>query len=138
MIIISPLSVTLPRKRSAGKRIYLNMNWYRNVYFQTNNAAKAQYKLELLPQLAGARKLQWPVKINYRYFLRQKCDVANVHAVVEKFFLDVLVELGKLPDDSIQYVVGSCYIAAGIDRRNPRAEIEIIENYQPQETRSTK
>lgn len=131
MVIISPLSVTLPRKRSIGRRIYLNLNWYRNAHYQINNAAKSQYKLELLPQLAKARKLQWPVKINYRYFLRQKCDVSNVHAVVEKYFLDVLVELGKLPDDSIQYVVGASYIAAGIDRKNPRAEIEILENYQP-------
>ena len=130
-MIISPLSVTLPRRKSGGRRIYLNLNWYRNVHFQINNQAKLQYKTEMLPQLSRLARLTWPVKIKYRYYLRQKCDVGNIHAVVEKFFLDVLVAMGKLPDDNIQYVVGASYIVAGIDRKNPRAEIEFIENYQP-------
>ena len=130
-MIISPLSVTLPRRKSCGRRIYLNLNWYRNVHFQINNQAKLQYKAEMMPQLSRLARLTWPVKIKYRYYLRQKCDVSNVHAVIEKYFLDVLVAMGKLPDDNIQYVVGASYIVAGIDRKNPRAEIDFIENYQP-------
>lgn len=129
-MIISPLSVTLQRKKSAGRRINLNLNWYRNVHFQINNQAKLEYKSLMMPQLARLARLTCPVKIKYRYFLRQKCDVGNIHAVVEKFFLDVLVSMGKLPDDNIQYVVGASYVVAGIDRKNPRAEIEILENYQ--------
>lgn len=130
-MIVSPLSITLPRKKSGGRRIYLNLNWYRNAHHQTNNQAKVQYKAVMMPQLAKLERLTWPVKIKYRYFLRQKCDVGNVHAVIEKYFLDVLVAMNKLPDDSIQYVVGASYICAGIDRKNPRVEIEFMENYQP-------
>ena len=129
-MIISPLSVTLPRKKSSGRRVYLNLNWYRNVHFQINNQAKVQYKAAMMPQLAKLARLTCPVKIKYRYFLRQKCDVGNIHAVIEKYFLDVLVAMGKLPDDNIQYVIGGEYTCAGIDRKNPRAEIEIIENFQ--------
>lgn len=130
-MIVSPLSVTLHRRKSAGRKINLNLNWYRNVHFQINNQAKLEYKTMMMPQLSRIARLTWPVKIRYRYYVRQKCDVGNIHAVVEKFFLDVLVAMGKLPDDNIHYVVGASYVVAGVDRKNPRAEIEILENYQP-------
>lgn len=128
-IIVSPLHVTLPRKSSAGKRISLNLNTYRNLHFQISNKAKVAYKQAMLPQICRLHRLQWPVKIRYRYFMRQDGDVANIHAIVDKFFLDALVELGKLPDDSIKFVVGASYTAVGIDRKNPRCEIEIMEGY---------
>lgn len=130
-MIVSPLSITLPRKRSAGKRIQLNLNVYRNLHHQSSNKAKQQYKEEMRGQIQEIVKITWPVKIRYRYFMASKGDVANVHAVVDKFFLDALVELGRLPDDNVQFVVGADYMFAGIDRGNPRCEIEILENYQP-------
>ena len=128
-VLVSPLYVTLHSKRSAGKRISLNLNNYRNLHFQVSNKAKIAYKQLMIPQICSLHRLQWPVKIRYRYYLRQKCDVGNIHAIVDKFFLDALVELGKLPDDSIKFVVGASYTAAGIDRKNPRCEIEIMEGY---------
>jgi hypothetical protein len=130
-MIISPIYMKLPRKKSADKRISLNMNWYRNAHHHINNEVKSLYKEEMRKQIQQIVKLVWPVKIKYRYFLKVKSDVANVHAVVDKFFCDALVELGRIPDDNIQYVVGASYVFAGYDRKYPRCEIEILENYQP-------
>lgn len=109
----------------------MNLNTYRNAHHHASNQAKRQYKEEMREQIGRIVKLTWPVKIRYRYFLARKGDVANVHAVVDKFFLDALVELGRLPDDNVQFVVGADYMFAGIDRGNPRCEIEIVEGYQP-------
>lgn len=129
-MIVSPLYLMLPRKRSSAKRFALNLNQYRNLNFHILNQIKKQYKKEMHSQIVGMRSLCWPVKISYRYFLRQRCDVGNVHSVVEKFFLDALVELGRIPDDNVQFVIGGNYTFAGFDRKNPRCEIEILENYQ--------
>jgi len=130
-LITSPIYITLPRKKSAGKRIALNLNSYRNLHHHISNQAKVQYKEEMREQIQEIIKIVWPVKIKYRYYLKVKSDVANIHAVVDKFFCDALVELGRLPDDNITYIVGASYMFAGYDRKNPRAEIEILENYQP-------
>lgn len=130
-MIVSPLYITLPRKKSAGKRIALNLNCYRNLHHHINNQVKSMYKEAMREQIQELVKVVWPVKISYRYFLRQKSDIGNVHSVVEKFFCDALVELGRIPDDNVQYIVGGTYLFAGYDRGNPRCEIEIMENYQP-------
>lgn len=60
------------------------------------------------------------------YAGRNGTDGHNIRAVIEKFFLDGLVECGALPDDDISHVLGdtSNYF---IDKENPRIEIEIIE-----------
>ena len=60
-MIVSPLSITLPRKRSAGKRIQLNLNVYRNLHHQNSNQAKQQYKEEMRGQIQEIVKITWPV-----------------------------------------------------------------------------
>lgn len=129
MVLISPIYLELPRKRSAGKRISLNLNWYRNAHFQTNNEVKIQYRALMKEQIQQIVSISWPIKPAYRYFLSRRCDIGNVHSVVEKYFLDALVELGRLPDDGPKYVVGANYEFAGFDVKNPRCEIEIMEGY---------
>lgn len=128
-MIVSPLYLTLQRKKVADKRISLNLNVYRNMFHQISNEAKHKYKEEMTAQIQEMRDLVWPIKIKYRYFLKVKSDVANIHAVVDKFFCDAIVEFGKIPDDNVDYVVGGSYVFAGYDRKNPRCEITIIENY---------
>ena len=128
MAIISPLYVTLPRKGSAGKRVPLNLNWYRNAHYQTLNQAKVTYKKLIGPQIREITGISWPVKLSIKYYIKRRCDVGNIHSVLEKFFLDALVVMGRLPDDDINYVVGASYRFAGYDSKNPRAEIEILEN----------
>ena len=90
---------------------------------------KKAYKETVRTQIQGILKVTWPVKVQYRYYLQRKADVGNFHAIVEKFFLDSLVELGRLPADDVQYVIGANYTFAGYDPKNPRCEITFLENY---------
>lgn len=129
-MIVSPIYLELPRKKSANKKIALNMNSYRNMHYHISNQCKAHYKEIMREQIQAITRLTWPVKIKYNYYLKIKSDVSNIHAVVDKYFCDALVELGRLPDDNINYIVGASYMFAGYDRKNPRCEIEILENYQ--------
>lgn len=128
-MIISPIYIKLPRKRTADKRISLNLNWYRNVHFQVSNEVKRQYLDEIREQIQQIITVKWPVKLRCKYYLKRKADVGNIHSVVEKFFLDAMVELHRLPDDGPSYVVGADYEFAGFDQKNPRCEIEILEGY---------
>ena len=127
MKLTSPIYLTLDRKRSAGKRIPLNLNWYRNAHFQISNKAKIQYKQEMAEQIQSIVSIRWPVTIEYEYWLKVKSDIGNVHSVVEKFFQDALVCLGRIPDDNVSYITGANYRFMGFDRKNPRCEITIIE-----------
>lgn len=129
MKLTLPLTVTLPRKTKKDKVVSLSLNWYRNAQFFENNAVKAKYK-ELvgwaLVSAGTAARMDPPVAFSYRYFFKRKSDVGNFHAVVEKFFLDALVEMGLLPEDNCEVVTGGEYEFAGYDKTNPRVEIEVI------------
>lgn len=58
---------------------------------------------------------------------RRLFDIGNVGSIHEKFFLDALVELGKLPDDTYKYIAKTTTQFMGIDKENPRVEIIIKE-----------
>ncbi len=67
-----------------------------------------------------------PITISYTYFLKRRwSDLNNVHSVISKFFPDVLVEMGKLKDDTADEIVHSQETFGWYDKDNPRAEIEI-------------
>ena len=125
--LVSPLYITLPRKKSAGKRISLNLNWYRNAHFRQSNEVKKVYQSTMASQIQGIIRVTWPVKLRCKYYLKRTSDVGNFHSVVEKFLLDSIVNLNRLPDDGVKYVVGANYEFAGFDMKNPRCEIEIME-----------
>ena len=111
-------------KTRTGRDNCLNLNWYRNAHFHKLNKAKKAYKAimkESIIALPGYDK----VTIHYKYYLRQKCDMGNVHSIVEKFFLDALVEFGKLPDDNCEIVSSDSKEFAGYNREDPHCVIEI-------------
>lgn len=120
--------VTIPI--SKNKTLALNLNVYRNAHFQSLNKAKVNFKehmaqqIEPLPEMKG-------VSIRYRLFVGSKrlCDIANVCCIVDKFFMDALVEMGKLPDDNYEYLKYISFEYGGYDKGNPRVEI-IVEETQ--------
>ncbi|MDD4601504.1 MAG: hypothetical protein PHQ46_10700 [Negativicutes bacterium] len=129
MILTSPLYVDLPRKTKKDKRVYLNLNVYPNLHYQTYNQAKIAYKEELKNQLEGL-KLKTPIRLNFTLWRKDRRvgDRANVLAVVEKFFNDALKEWGCIEDDNDGFIVGETYRTGGVDKNNPRVDIEIIES----------
>ena len=58
---------------------------------------------------------------------KRSFDLGNVCSVHEKFFEDAFVELGKLEDDNIDFIPLVIYMGCGIDKENPRVEVEVME-----------
>lgn len=112
------------------KGFSLNLNQYRNAHFYKLNNAKIEYKaimrgqIELLPELPI-------IKLTYVFYPKtsRKFDISNVCSIVDKFFSDALVELGKLPDDNFKYIPEISYKIGEKDKDNPRVEI-IIETLE--------
>jgi len=88
--------------------------------------AKKAYKQLIKNQILALPKMG-KIEISYSYYLRQKADLGNVHAILEKFFLDALVELGKIDDDNCEIIAKDCKEFIEYDRNNPRCIIEIKE-----------
>lgn len=125
------LTITLPIhyeqtfKTKKSKTFLVGLNWYRNAHYRLNNIVKSRYH-DLTREAIGKSKFG-KIRLIYRvYVARNGTDGTNIRSVIEKFFLDGLVECGAIKDDSIAYVLGdeSHYF---IDRENPRIEIDIIE-----------
>jgi hypothetical protein len=123
----------LPTHITKGKRklktVPINQNWYRNAHYQESNEVKRLYKELLHDQIERCAPLPEPCEIHYRYYARdrRKSDLDNWIAVTSKFFLDALVESGKLSSDHCAVVQGYRAAFMGIDRDNPRIEARIIE-----------
>ena len=86
MKLICPLVVYLPRKTKADKKIFINMNTYRNLNRFTENAAKVAFKNHMEDQLKG-KKIDTPVVISYQVFKgsNRKLDKINVVSIVSKY-----------------------------------------------------
>lgn len=98
---ILPISVILPRKKVADKKIMLNLNIYRNLHFQVNNQLKELFKPIALTHFKAE-------KIAITYLLekttKRKIDTMNVISIVDKFFLDWLVNNKYITDDTCKNV----------------------------------
>ena len=104
----------------------LNLNQYRNSHYFVLNRAKMDYKAIMKEQIEQLPEFE-QVSIQYTVFLgsQRKTDISNVCSVVDKFFCDALVEFGKLPDDNYNCIKNVKYCFGGIDKLNPRVEIQI-------------
>lgn len=117
------------------KRYWLTLNNYRNWHYQTSNTTKKLFKeavrpqIEMLPDLTA---LWGAVRFDYALYPpnRQDRDLTNSVSVVDKYFADALVELGKLTDDSITFIKGSSCEVKEIDKFRPRMEV-VIRPYSP-------
>lgn len=81
-----------------------------------------------------------PIEITYYLYLGSKrmTDISNVCSIVDKYFCDVLVQEGKIPDDNYNHLVKVSYIFAGIDTKNPRVEVQINSNPRKKKLQKTK
>lgn len=126
VLIVSPLYVDLPRVKTKDKRVYLNMNSYRNLHYITNNNAKKAYLEAIREQIEGL-VIQTPVNITYRVIKpsKRRLDKMNVVAVVSKYLLDALTEVGFWEDDNDEFVKEETIKPTVYDKGNGRIEIII-------------
>ena len=124
MKFVSPLNIPMTKR----KKFVLNLNQYRNTHFRLLNGCKINYKAHMSKQINKSKPFS-KVLCVYKVYAanRRSFDLGNVCSVHEKFFEDALVELGKLPDDNIDFIPLVIYMGCGIDKENPRVEIEVME-----------
>lgn len=124
--IISPLHIDLPRVKTKDKRIYLNLNTYRNLHYLVNNNVKIAYLEAIREQIEG-KVIQTPVEITYRVLKgsKRRLDKMNVVSVVSKYLLDALTELKCWTDDNDEFIKTETILPTEIDKENPRVEIII-------------
>ena len=135
-----PLSVTVPRKTKEDKVVYLNLNVYRNLHHAVNNQMKVLYAEQLATELVRVGLLdrpmgrvcesmgEGPFALRYTLFKgdNRVVDVANVLSIVDKFTLDALVHEYRLfPDDNHKIFPWINYRWGGVDKENPRVELEV-------------
>jgi hypothetical protein len=134
-IIRLPLSVVYSVRKSDGKErsFSINLNDYRQkgTKFFILNTAKQKFHEMVKEQIEKLPVLQYPIRCRYTVF-KKDCrafDVNNVCAIADKFFMDALVEYGKLPDDNYKYYLGFDKTSyGGVDKCFPCVEVEILEN----------
>ena len=121
-----PLFVDLPRKTTKDKRIYINMNSYRNLHYLVNNQVKKMYLEAVREQLEGLT-IQTPVEITYKVFKKtsRRLDKMNVVAITSKYLLDAITELGCWEDDNDDHVKTEVILPTELDRANGRVEVTI-------------
>lgn len=123
--IDAPLRVP---KNKKGGCFSLNLNVYRNSHPMVLNNAKKTFKGMMIPLMVDLPKFH-KVEIRYKLFPKTKrlCDVSNVCSIVDKFFCDALVELGKIEDDNYLFIPKVTYEIGEVDKHNPRVEIRITD-----------
>lgn len=128
MLIKSPLSLVLPRKTKDDRKVYLNLNGYRNWHFQVSNQIKQLYCEEMM-EFLYRKKFTPPISLTFTLWKgsNRKIDRSNILSITEKFFCDALTHYGCIPDDNDEFIVETRYKTGGIDKENPRVDIEIIE-----------
>ena len=124
-----PLTVTLPRKTKKDKRVSININWYRNANYMESNSVKKAYKEIISDQFGGLRRPDGKISCRYKYYAARNNspDLDNFIGCHKKFFQDAMVDLGFIDDDNINFIVRNSEEYCGIDRENPRVEVEIFE-----------
>ena len=90
--------------------------------------AKIAYKEALRAQIEHLPSYT-AVEVTYVLYpgSRRLLDKSNVLCLHEKFFMDALVEMGRLPDDNFLFDYHTHYKMGKIDKDNPRVEIFIKE-----------
>lgn len=148
MKISLPLYVMLPRKTKADKKYILNLNTYRNTHYIVSNQAKILYKNEVLRSVYEECSVESCVKrpdsmttmkvlphflngvklvFTYYHPRNGRVDKSNPCAIIDKFSSDALVAIGVLPDDDVKNNPVTEYRWGGVDRDNPRCDLEIID-----------
>jgi len=124
--LICPLYITIERKTKADKKVFVNMNTYRNLHFQINNKVKVKYKELLREQLEGV-KIKTPVEITYKVYKARNnmLDKMNVVSITSKYLLDAITQLGCWTDDNDDFVKTETIMPTELDRKNPRVEVFI-------------
>lgn len=124
------IKFSVPLEIPAGGKIFkLNINQYRRNHYQVLNKAKINYEMVLCAEKIKSNTMKSPiaVKITLWNGSERRMDLSNICSIVDKFTMDYLVKIKVIEDDDCKNITNVNYIYGGIDRDNPRCDIEIKE-----------
>ena len=114
-------------QKSAKKRLYINLNGYRNWHFRDQHLTKELFEQIARAKLKGIPKQE---KVHLHYVLyspsKHRRDLMNVIAIVDKYFSDALSKTGILVDDNTDYIVSVSTAFGGVDNADPRVSVTIV------------
>lgn len=113
---------------SKNKRFTLNINQYRNAHHFTLSKAKNEFN-ECIYALGLPKKQFNKIQVDYTVYAKtnRAYDLMNVISIVDKFLMDALIKIGMIEDDNISRVIFPTAKHGGVDKENPRIEVEIKE-----------
>ena len=109
------------------KKKFIGVNWYQVADKHEINRVKKEYHKLIESKLTGNKeKIKGSYQVRYKYFYKNpKSDLRNITSVIDKFFNDALQELGIVENDNVKYFKESIDRVGGMDKKNPRIEIEV-------------
>lgn len=109
--------VVLPMRIASSKRKLdaLNLNVYRNLHHRSLHAQKKNFSKAVKDLIKDVPFFE-KVTLHYDIFTktRRRLDIMNVGSIVDKYFSDVLVEEGKIPDDDLKHVLAISFGFGGM------------------------
>ncbi len=124
--LVLPIYYTQEYKTKDDKTFLVGMNWYRNAFHHQANLVKKHYAALIEEQVSDITPIFGEYTINLRlYYKNPSCDGSNIFALMEKFTLDSLQELGLVSQDNVKYHIGTTTHVKGQDKLNPRVEVFI-------------
>lgn len=128
---MNEFKITLPCRISIGmvKHFDLNLGKYRNANYFTLNKAKINYKEYVYSCLLDKKLINIKAdKIIVSYKLipvsHRRIDTFNFISIVDKFFMDALVEIGIIPDDDYKHVEYKAPIVGSVNKKNDYNVVE--------------
>lgn len=123
-IVICPLSVPISKK----KKFILNINNYRNAQFFILAKSKREYLKAVRDQILNLPGWE-RVAVSFIVYpgTARRMDISNVLSIHDKYLMDAVCTLGKLPDDNHHHYCRCSYQFGEIDRDNPRVQARFID-----------
>jgi len=111
------------------KKKFIGMNWYQGADKHEINRVKKEYHKLIESKLTGnEEKIKGSYQVRYKYFYKNpKSDLRNITSVIDKFFNDSLQVLRIVENDNINFLRKTADEVGGMDKKNPRIEIEVEE-----------
>ena len=120
-----PLFVMIPRKTKEDKKVSLNLNVYRNLHHQVNNEVKKLFSPHVGYPQFNAQRIVVSYVVSKR--TKRRYDAMNVVSIVDKFFMDWLVNNEYIKDDDCNTVsYGSIVGKNGCESDSVIATVEIL------------
>jgi len=125
-LLICPTYIIFEYKNKKDKKVYINLNTYRNQHFLVESKCKKQFKEIMRNQLEDV-EFKVPVEVTYKVFKqsKRKLDKMNVISIISKYLMDAITEFGCWVDDNDDIIKKEIILPTEIDRNNPRVEVLI-------------